>query len=192
MARIVGEVRPRFVFVENSPALVTRGLGVVLSDLAALGYDCRWTVLGAADVGAPHKRDRLWIVAHSVRIGRIESADTRAGACNGGRVAEAHWQDGRTVADAIEPGCEDVAHADSQGLSDGSGGARMKNSLGTEPLITQVAIAEGRTDGALNPEFVEWLMGWPIGHTDLKPSATARFQSAPLQPSGCSQESQND
>ena len=72
------------------------------------------------------------------------------------------------------------------------GGARMKNSLGTEPLITQVAIAEGRTDGALNPEFVEWLMGWPIGHTDLKPSATARFQSAPLQPSGCSQESQND
>lgn len=66
MARIVGEVRPRFVFVENSPALITRGLGVVLSDLAALGYDCKWTVLGAADVGAPHQRDRLWILAHSV------------------------------------------------------------------------------------------------------------------------------
>jgi DNA (cytosine-5)-methyltransferase 1 len=63
MARIVGEVRPRYVFVENSPALVTRGLGRVLSDLAALGYDCRWTVLGAADVGAPHKRERIWIVA---------------------------------------------------------------------------------------------------------------------------------
>lgn len=63
MARIIGEVRPRFAFVENSPALVTRGLGRVLGDLAALGYDCRWTVLGAADVGAPHKRDRIWIVA---------------------------------------------------------------------------------------------------------------------------------
>jgi DNA (cytosine-5)-methyltransferase 1 len=63
MARIVGEVRPRFVFVENSPALLTRGLGRVLSDLATLGYDCRWTVLGAADVGAPHKRDRFWLVA---------------------------------------------------------------------------------------------------------------------------------
>ncbi len=62
MARIIGEVRPRFVFVENSPALITRGLGTVLGDLAALGYDCRWTVLGAADVGAPHQRDRLWIV----------------------------------------------------------------------------------------------------------------------------------
>ena len=64
MARIVGEVRPRYVFVENSPAIVTRGLGVVLGDLAALGYDARWTVLGAADVGAPHQRERLWIVAH--------------------------------------------------------------------------------------------------------------------------------
>ena len=67
MARIIGEVRPRYVFVENSPALITRGLGTVLCDLASLGYDCRWTVLGAADVGAPHQRDRLWIVAYAVR-----------------------------------------------------------------------------------------------------------------------------
>ena len=63
MARIIGEVRPRYVFVENSPALITRGLGVVLGDLAALGYDCRWTVLGASDVGAPHQRDRFWLRA---------------------------------------------------------------------------------------------------------------------------------
>ena len=63
MARIIGEVRPRFAYVENSPALLTRGLGTVLSDLAALGYDCRWTVLGAADVGANHQRDRFWLVA---------------------------------------------------------------------------------------------------------------------------------
>ena len=65
MARIIGEVRPRFAFVENSPALLTRGLGVVLSDLASLGYDCKWTVLGAADVGANHQRDRFWLVAHA-------------------------------------------------------------------------------------------------------------------------------
>jgi DNA (cytosine-5)-methyltransferase 1 len=72
MARIVGEVRPRYVFVENSPALLTRGLGRVLGDLAALGYDCRWTVLGAADVGAPHQRDRLWIVASDASSVRLE------------------------------------------------------------------------------------------------------------------------
>ena len=63
MARIIHEVRPRFVFVENSPMLTSRGLGRVLGDLAAMGFDARWGVLGAADVGANHKRDRIWIVA---------------------------------------------------------------------------------------------------------------------------------
>ena len=52
MARIVGEVRPSFVFVENSPMLTSRGLGRVLGDLAALGFDAEWGVLGAAAVGA--------------------------------------------------------------------------------------------------------------------------------------------
>ena len=61
MARVVSEVRPKFVFVENSPMLVTRGLERVLGDLTSLGYDTRWTVMGAADVGAPHQRDRIWI-----------------------------------------------------------------------------------------------------------------------------------
>jgi len=67
MARIIGEVRPRYVFVENSPLLVSRGLAVVLGDLAALGYDARWGVLGAEHAGAPHKRHRLWIVAYPGR-----------------------------------------------------------------------------------------------------------------------------
>ena len=65
MARVVSEVRPRFVFVENSPMLIHRGIGRVLGDLSSLGYDTRWTVMGAVDVGAPHQRDRAWIVAHS-------------------------------------------------------------------------------------------------------------------------------
>lgn len=72
MARIIGEVRPRIVFVENSPALITRGLGRVLGDLASLGYDCRWTVLGAADVGAPHQRDRIWLVGHANSMRQLQ------------------------------------------------------------------------------------------------------------------------
>ena len=63
MARIIHEVRPRFAFVENSPMLTSRGLGVVLGDLASMGFDARWGVLGAADVGANHQRDRIWIFA---------------------------------------------------------------------------------------------------------------------------------
>lgn len=65
MARIIGEVRPGYVFIENSPLLRTRGLNVVLKDLAEMGYDARWGVLGAVDIGAPHKRDRMWIVGNS-------------------------------------------------------------------------------------------------------------------------------
>jgi DNA (cytosine-5)-methyltransferase 1 len=63
MARIICEVRPKFAFVENSPMLTSRGLGVVLGDLASMGFDARWGVLGAADIGANHQRDRIWIVA---------------------------------------------------------------------------------------------------------------------------------
>lgn len=66
-ARIIGEVRPRYALVENSAALVTRGLDVVLGDLAAMGFDARWGVLGAVDAGAPHERDRIWIVADAYR-----------------------------------------------------------------------------------------------------------------------------
>lgn len=64
MHRIINEVRPKFAFLENSPLLVGRGLARVLGDLAEIGYDAEWLVLGADDVGAPHVRKRIWILAH--------------------------------------------------------------------------------------------------------------------------------
>lgn len=72
MARIIGEVRPRYVLVGNSPALTSRGLGRVLADLAALGFDAQWGVLGASDVGAPHKRERIWIVADADSLRQLQ------------------------------------------------------------------------------------------------------------------------
>ena len=69
MARIISEVLPQFVFVENSPMLVGRGLSTVLGDLAAMGYGAKWGVVGAHHVAAPHKRDRIWIVADSNSTG---------------------------------------------------------------------------------------------------------------------------
>ena len=63
-ARIISEVRPRYTFVENSPMLALRGLGRVLGDLSEIGYDARWCVMGADDVGAPHIRKRMWILAY--------------------------------------------------------------------------------------------------------------------------------
>ena len=64
IARLVGELRPSFVFLENVPAIRGRGADVVVGRLAELGYDCRWDVLSAFDVGAPHLRERWWLLAH--------------------------------------------------------------------------------------------------------------------------------
>jgi DNA (cytosine-5)-methyltransferase 1 len=77
-ARLIGEMRPRFVFAENSPLLRTRGLGVVLEDLAALGYNARWGVLGARDVGAPHKRDRMWVLAYANNNGNSPTKESKS------------------------------------------------------------------------------------------------------------------
>lgn len=65
VVRIAGEVRPRFLFLENSPLLVRRGLARVLGDIAGLGMHARWGILGADDVGAPHIRKRIWVVAYA-------------------------------------------------------------------------------------------------------------------------------
>lgn len=66
MARIVCEVRPYFVFVENSPMLTHRGLGRILGDLAALGFDAEWGCFSAHEAGATHLRERMFILAHAV------------------------------------------------------------------------------------------------------------------------------
>jgi DNA (cytosine-5)-methyltransferase 1 len=62
--RLIGELRPRFVIAENVPGILSLGLGSVLSDLAALGYDACWECIPASAVGAPHRRDRWWLIAH--------------------------------------------------------------------------------------------------------------------------------
>lgn len=69
MARIIDEVRPSYVFVENSPMLVGRGLTRVISDLTEMGYDAEWARFSASNFGAPHQRDRIWIVAHAQSVG---------------------------------------------------------------------------------------------------------------------------
>ena len=63
-ARLIGEIRPRYVLVENVPGLLVRGMDRVLGDLSSLGYDAEWRTISAADVGAPHLRKRIWIVAY--------------------------------------------------------------------------------------------------------------------------------
>jgi DNA (cytosine-5)-methyltransferase 1 len=65
MARIIREVRPQFAFIENSPMLIIRGLETVLCDLAKMGYDAKWGVIGNDSLGCNHRRWRLWIHAYT-------------------------------------------------------------------------------------------------------------------------------
>ncbi len=71
-ARIIRLLRPRYVLVENVAALLVRGMGRVLQDLAACGLDAEWQSVPAAAVGAPHIRNRIFIVAHAPRVQREE------------------------------------------------------------------------------------------------------------------------
>ena len=65
-------IKPRYVFVENSPMLTIRGHGEVLRNLAQEGFNARWTVLSCADCGGPHLRERIWIIAyHNSQRGRV-------------------------------------------------------------------------------------------------------------------------
>lgn len=65
IARLIGEIRPRFVFLENVPKITNRGLGTVIEEFARLRYDCRWGIVSAYAVGANHLRRRWWLLAYS-------------------------------------------------------------------------------------------------------------------------------
>ena len=67
--RLASELQPRFIFLENVPAILTRGLGDILRALAGLGYDARWLCLSASDVGACHLRNRWWLLAYRTGLG---------------------------------------------------------------------------------------------------------------------------
>jgi len=104
MARIIGEVRPSYVFVENSPMLVSRGLTRVISDLAQMGYDAQWARFSASNFGAPHIRDRIWIVGYS-RSERLNTGWENNGKYDRHFTSSAN-KNSRTLANPQSIGCK--------------------------------------------------------------------------------------
>lgn len=105
ITRLIGNLRPGFVFLENSPAIAVRGLDRVLLELTALGYDCRWTIVSAAEMGAVHRRERWWLLAHANGIGSGNQRETmgRGDEFLGERDSESlHAGDKRNVAGTPE------------------------------------------------------------------------------------------
>lgn len=168
MARIIGEVRPRHVLVENSPVLTGRGLDRVLGDLAALGFDARWGVLGAADVGAPHKRDRIWIVVHPG--GGWRPADELRPGREQPRACRAHMADAQGVAERPglcpdEPtgqrrvrlghggGAGDLADTHGAGFPAGRrAGLHSAGEAGAVPTPSDATVADASSQGLPQPE----------------------------------------
>lgn len=116
--RIICELRPRYVVVENVAALLHRGMGRVLGDLAAGGYDAEWQIISAESVGAPHLRERVFIVAHTQTVGRRSWRTEPAGQFwqvgthgNGSQVSDAHSDRCWNGALQQEPGSECEASA---------------------------------------------------------------------------------
>ncbi len=140
IGRLIGDVGPRLVFLENVPGLVRAGLPHVLADLADLGFDAEWGLYSAAEAGAPHRRERFWLLARADEhgqqsVGRVESGHERdAHGCGGSHVGHAggpgrpedaggpsgdartarRWTDGDHVADGA-----------GQGLADATGDGRV-------------------------------------------------------------------
>ena len=152
-ARLVGELRPRYVVVENVAALLARGLGTVLADLAAVGYDAEWDCIPASAVGAPHRRDRIWLVAYP---GSDDGGQGRQGrsASGGARepLAERALQDPDAASEGLEgtglrgrPADLRADVGDPDGLAGSATAAldRRPGALG-EPGAQQRAIRSGR------------------------------------------------
>ncbi len=150
-ARIIGELRPRYVIVENVSALLGRGLDRVLGDLAALGYDAEWHCIPASAVGAPHRRDRLWIVAYPVcngfDVGAAVSSSDQIGETNNHIKIGENWHLaasnlGNDMADAVREGLP-IGLAGTLGTAGHTQPERQGGSGGqwwsTEPDVGRVA-----------------------------------------------------
>lgn len=113
-SRLIRELRPKYAIIENVSDLLIRGLDVVLSDLAACGYDALWSCIPASAVGAPHIRDRVWIIAYPSSVG----------------------SEGHSVADE-GPATKEFLIG--RGLIQGAAHAREANGWPVEPYICRVA-----------------------------------------------------
>ena len=165
-ARIIGEIRPKFVFAENSPLLRGRGLDVVLGDLSELGYDAKWCVLGAWHVGAPHKRNRMWVLASNTRC-----KQERAVQGVQPEIKESKRKDASNIS-SLRPARSNMAYPNSQRLqgdklargSDTQGRQKQDGPVAkcgglwwhkdpSEVGDTSMFHAQGRTDGSWQGKF---------------------------------------
>ena len=151
-ARLIGEIRPLYVVVENVSALLGRGLDRVLGDLASLGYDAEWHCIPASAAGAPHIRDRVWIVAYPDGSERGEISEPRQRLAWSDCLSQ--WQEGPG---GFEPSGKALADADgSRELQQGGSisderrwvSHRGNADDGANASSSRLSVARSQPDGA--------------------------------------------
>jgi DNA (cytosine-5)-methyltransferase 1 len=160
----ISYLRPRIVVLENVRGHLSLGFDTVLKDLAQIGYDAKWQIVRAADVGAPHHRARLFVIAYPTsqglqrdrwqerRIGSEIATDTD----NPGRIGNMSGLSGGSNSCAVSNTYDQYQSHDRQVSQLGSRfTARCEMYLQTTPPSLD--------QGKLNPEFVEYMMGLPPG-----------------------------
>ena len=193
IAAAVRRIRPRYVFLENVAGHRSMGFGDVLGDLAALGYDTRWESLRAADVGAPHRRERVFILA--TNPGGIRWHGRRDGPVAAGRPPSPTDRLGEGFCYVADP----AGKRRDQGRPEPAGKLRRLDAVvgrrspggvdwgRYEPAIRRWERVVGRVApvptrpgrngaGRLNPAFVEFLMGLPDGWVTGVPGLTRSEQ----------------
>lgn len=174
----IKSLRPRLAIFENVRGHLTLGLTQVLEDLASIGWDAQWTCIKASDIGAPHHRERLFILAYP------NSERPQAGGLTCRPAAQITWDNDLLDTLAGLSGAADIDH-------------EMKLRWGdTAPAILTWAMLTGRepppividhpdrhlhprfpeSRAATNPEFIEWLMGLPAGWVTEVPGLTRKQQ----------------
>lgn len=154
MARVVCEVRPRYVFVENSSMLTLRGLGRVLRDLAEMGYNAKWCVLGACDAGAPHQRERIWIFGYLADAAKLlrNGGDNHAGSSMGRQIPESgNCSGAESLAESngerMEVGGRNTATSGASGCGSIGGGNGGGNGAGNIATSEDADMADAERGG---------------------------------------------
>lgn len=178
---IISTIRPKIVILENVKGHLTLGFKEVLQDLTEIGYDAKWTIVRASDVGAPHRRERLFIIAYPNSFNRgISSQDKRTIASD---------TDGNGCKTRLESGFEQTltptqsitTAASSNTINQYRSTDRKTQELGSRfktPFDLSMLTPPNPLDQSkLNPKFVEYMMGLPNGWvTDLNLSRSQIFK----------------
>ena len=135
--RLTQEIQPTFLFLENVPAIRTRGLTRVLCELTAIGYDCRWTIVSAAELGAPHLRKRWFLLAHDNGKRRWDKYRRRCRSKGEGAPNAVEYCKEKPMADSCSKNVEGQWEK-SSGIETTNKNSSMSNWWSVEPNVDRV------------------------------------------------------